>query len=632
MRQLGFALFFALLLFAFTAPALAQSTAMIDFGTTFQTIRGFGGATAWMPALTTTQANTLFGTGAGQLGLTIHRMRIDDSSTMGSSSNWGAELTSAQEAAALGAINFATPWGAPAAWKSNNSTVQGSLLTSHYADYANYLESFVTFMNNGGVNLYAISMQNEPDATVTYDSMVWTPTQMDTWVANNSSVLTTKLMMPESENFNTNFSDPALNDANAIGHIGIVAGHIYGASPFFYSNAISKGKEVWMTEHYLTPSGSQPGIGDAIAAAKEVHNSLVTGQYNAYVWWWIADWNPGTGVINYGLIDANSNPNYFGDALAQFSKFVRPGYVRASSTANPNSNVFVSAYKGTSNSVIVAINAGSSSVNQPFSIANETVTAVTPFQTTASMQVGQLANVSVSGNAFTYTLPAQSITTFVTTPGSSSCTTVPSAPATASATDVSSSSISVNWSAVTPPSGCSDSYNVFRSTTSGFTPSASNQVATGLTSTSFSDSGLSASTTYFYKIEAGDGTGFSSASPQASATTSSGSTGGFSCHVVYTIVNQWQGGFGASITIENTGTTNISSWTLNWSFANGQTITQLWNGSETQSGANVTVNNLSYNGSIPAGGSYNGMGFNGSWNNTTNSVPTSFAVNGTACK
>ena len=218
----------ALLLLAAAISAGAQSTATINFGSTSQTIRGFGGATAWMPALTSAQANALFGTGAGQLGLTIHRMRIDDSSTTGGSSNWGAELTSAQEAAALGAINFATPWSAPAVWKSNNSTVQGSLLTSHYADYANYLESFVTFMKNNGVNLYAISMQNEPDANVTYDSMVWNGSQMDTWVANNSSVLTTKLMMPESESFITSLSDPALDDSNAVGKIGIIGGHIYG--------------------------------------------------------------------------------------------------------------------------------------------------------------------------------------------------------------------------------------------------------------------------------------------------------------------------------------------------------------------------------------------------------------------
>jgi endo-1,4-beta-xylanase len=107
---------------------------------------------------------------------------------------------------------------------------------------------------------------------------------------------------------------------------------------------------------------------------------------------------------------------------------------------------------------------------------------------------------------------------------------------------------------------------------------------------------------------------------------------GFACHIGYTISSQWGGGFGAAITIDNTGTTAISNWTLTWIFANGQTITQLWNGTETQSGANVTVSNLSYNGSIPAGGSYTGMGFNGSWNNTTNAVPASFAVNGTTCK
>ena len=194
----------------------------------------------------------------------------------------------------------------------------------------------------------------------------WTGAQMDTWVANNSSVLTTKLMMPESESFTTSLSDPALDDANAVGHIGIIAGHIYGVSPSYYANAESKGKEVWMTEHYLSPSGSQPAIGDALAAAEEIHSSMTTAQYNAYVWWWVADWNPGSGVTNYGLIDTSSNPTYYGYALAQFSKFVRPGYHAASATANPNSNVFVSAYKGSSNSVIVAINSGGSSINQPF--------------------------------------------------------------------------------------------------------------------------------------------------------------------------------------------------------------------------------------------------------------------------
>ena len=102
------------------------------------------------------------------------------------------------------------------------------------------------------------------------------------------------------------------------------------------------------------------------------------------------------------------------------------------------------------------------------------------------------------------------------------------------------------------------------------------------------------------------------------------------CNVIYTVSSQWSGGFGAGIAIQNTGTTAWTSWTLTWAFANGQTVSLLWNGTETQSGANVTVKSLSYNGSIPAGGSYNGMGFNGTWSGA-NAVPTSFAVNGTTC-
>jgi cellulose 1,4-beta-cellobiosidase len=109
-------------------------------------------------------------------------------------------------------------------------------------------------------------------------------------------------------------------------------------------------------------------------------------------------------------------------------------------------------------------------------------------------------------------------------------------------------------------------------------------------------------------------------------------TAGFACHVDYTVNSQWAGGFGAALTINNTGTTAISNWTLTWTFADGQTVSQLWNGIETQSGGNVSVTNESYNGSIASGGSYSGMGFNGTWNNATNATPASFAVNGVTCQ
>jgi len=100
------------------------------------------------------------------------------------------------------------------------------------------------------------------------------------------------------------------------------------------------------------------------------------------------------------------------------------------------------------------------------------------------------------------------------------------------------------------------------------------------------------------------------------------------CQVTYTVTNQWTGGFGAAVTITNLGDP-ISSWSLGWSFGAGQTITQLWNGTVSQSGSQVTVTNASYNGSIATGGSA-GFGFNASAT-SANPVPTGFTLNGVAC-
>jgi glucuronoarabinoxylan endo-1,4-beta-xylanase len=255
-------------------------------------------------------------------------------------------------------------------------------------------------------------MQNEPDANVTYESCAWTPAQMDTWVAQNASVLTTKLIMPESQSFNTNYSDPALNDPSAVTKIGIIAGHLYGATPTYYANAVNAGKEVWMTEYYLSPAGAQPAIGDALQAAKEIHDSLTVANYNAYVWWWVADWNSGSGVTNTGLVDTTFTPTYFGWAMAQYTRFIRPGYVRVDA-AYSTPGVYVSAYKGNGHFVIVAINMGTSAVSQPFEIQNQTLSSLVPYQTTGSATMAQQAEISVIGNQFTDDLPAQSVTTFV---------------------------------------------------------------------------------------------------------------------------------------------------------------------------------------------------------------------------
>ncbi|MFI5915989.1 cellulose binding domain-containing protein [Dactylosporangium sp. NPDC051541] len=68
------------------------------------------------------------------------------------------------------------------------------------------------------------------------------------------------------------------------------------------------------------------------------------------------------------------------------------------------------------------------------------------------------------------------------------------------------------------------------------------------------------------------------------------------------------------------GTAAVNGWSVRWTFANGQTITQLWNGTQSTSGANVTVRNVSYNATIPANGTTT-FGFLANWTGS-NTVPT----------
>jgi mannan endo-1,4-beta-mannosidase len=85
------------------------------------------------------------------------------------------------------------------------------------------------------------------------------------------------------------------------------------------------------------------------------------------------------------------------------------------------------------------------------------------------------------------------------------------------------------------------------------------------------------------------------------------------------VVGEWGGGFQAEVTVRN-GATASTGWTVTWTFADGQTVAQAWNGISTQTGASVSVRNAAYNGSLAAGASTT-FGFTG--NRTgQNSVPT----------
>ena len=127
-----------------------------------------------------------------------------------------------------------------------------------------------------------------------------------------------------------------------------------------------------------------------------------------------------------------------------------------------------------------------------------------------------------------------------------------------------------------------------------------------------------------------DTTGGGTASPTATPTvTPTPTTSPAACSVTYTVTNQWNTGFQGDVSIKNTGPTAVNGWTLSWAFANGQTITQLWNATYTQTGSTVTAASLTWNAAIASGSSVS-FGFTAGWSGA-NTKPVAFALNGAAC-
>ncbi|MDX3455749.1 cellulase family glycosylhydrolase [Streptomyces sp. ME02-8801-2C] len=208
--------------------------------------------------------------------------------------------------------------------------------------------------------------------------------------------------------------------------------------------------------------------------------------------------------------------------------------------------------------------------------------------------------------------------------GTGTDTQAPTAPGAPAASGTTATSTTLSWAAATDNVAVTG-YDVVR--VNGTTETT----AAASTTNTVTVTGLTASTAYTFAVYARDAAGNrSQRSATVNVTTSpGGGTPGVSCSVAYRVVGEWQGGFQGDITLRNTGTAALTNWTLGFSFAGGQTINNMWGGTPTQSGANVSVVPASYTATIPAAGSVT-VGFIGA-KGATNPAPTSFTLNGSTC-
>ncbi len=402
-------------------PGTAQTGDIsVNPSKTYQVVDGFGEADVWQNS-SSTAMQTLLWDPVNGIGLNLLRVGIDGTSgspnIMGSAGY--ADGTACVKFNGNACKVWAAPWSPPSSMKDNNNVNNGGHLNSaSYAAWAKVLAGFPAFYkSHGGVDLYAVSAQNEPDFTASYQSCLFNSSQMVAWIKVLGPALAAlsppvKVLAAEPDNWGNiwggdNFSTAILADATADSFVGPMATHDYGGTS---AGTYKRPAPPANNTHHVWETECTPGDTGPITIATMIYAAFSTGGVNGWHYWWTQQ-----------LVPNASSPPPQVYALGNFSKYVRPGYYRADVTgaANPSGTVplvvaFTNPPDGTV--VIVVVNGGGAA-NVSFFVAGSAWPAsVTPYVTTTSSKLAAGSAISVSGGRFSASLAGQSVTTFVGKP------------------------------------------------------------------------------------------------------------------------------------------------------------------------------------------------------------------------
>lgn len=363
-----------------------EATIEIDSRVTYQHVTGFGGfspSPTWQYWLGNAEMDKLFGKEDNQLGLNILRLY------MGNNKNsWNAGVANAKRAKKHGAFVFASPWSPPASWKDNNSDSNGgALLESRYADWARFLNDYYKYMQGQGVEIDAVSIQNEPDWQASYQSCIWTGEQMAKFLRENGALIECKVIAPEAIHFTKGMHEPMLKDPEACEQLDILGGHFYGWDGSSYPLAAQKGKEVWMTEFLINERQQNQGLdidwrNDGFLFARSINDAMLANM-SAWVHYSLKRYYGCLGDGDYGTV--NNQITKRGYILSHYAKYVSGTTRTAHYLTDPDGNLSSSAYVTESGDSIVAI------VINPSGQSYD-INFILPFYSTDGMLISTTAN------------------------------------------------------------------------------------------------------------------------------------------------------------------------------------------------------------------------------------------------
>ncbi|MFH0853158.1 MAG: fibronectin type III domain-containing protein, partial [bacterium] len=451
-----------------------------------------------------------------------------------SGSGWAA-WNYAQKLNTLGAEPLFTIWSFPNWMMDASNNLQAASLQ----DAANFWTALIIYARNDkGIQFRFFELSNEPDGN-------W-----DTYVAPAAYWNLVNLISAEldSRNIPVKIVGPGVafmsrlnNYLNAMpatvpSRFGMVSTHAWDtyADPGFVNNYMtdavnilkSKGinnmpfiiteygtKYYGNADTYADPSPTDKPEYALYVCAMTHHYLSSTDAVVSTLIWDLYESSCNSKV--WGLrrcVDKNWSPRPHNFALQVSYRFIPPGSVRvnANTQNDPSGNILVTSYSYSTGLVSVVINQGTVAQDVVFNVPGgySSQKTITTWQ-----QANALSITNSVSSSQTLSLPPKSVTAVQWTTSADNQT--PTVPTNLIATAVSSSQINLSWTASTDNVGVAG-YKIYRCTGAGCTPSA--QIGTSAVN-SFSDTGLSSSTTYVYKVVAYDAAGNTAQSPQASATT-----------------------------------------------------------------------------------------------------------------
>ncbi|MBC7934312.1 MAG: glucosylceramidase [Rhizobacter sp.] len=391
----------------FTTTANAYPNIDVDSATAYQTVDGFGftltGSSAQLiNTMGAAEKNSLLNELFGASGIRINYLRVSigasdlspsvfsyDDMPAGQTDPTLANFSLSQDLTHLVPVLkeillinpnikiMGSPWSPPVWMKDNNSSIGGSLLTQYYGVYATYFVKYIQAMKALGINIDAVTIQNEPQYGGNNPSMVMSAGQQANFIKNNlgpafqAASLNTKIIIWDHNCDNPNYPKSILDDAAAKAFIDGSAFHLYAGdiSALMTVYNAHPDKNLYFTEQWTQSTGGFGG--DLKWHLKNVIIGSMRNYSKVALEWNLANdpsFGPHTpggcteckGAITISGSSVTRNVGYY--IVAHASKFVPMGSTRISSTVTGSlSNVAFKTPEG--KKVMVVINESTNALN-----------------------------------------------------------------------------------------------------------------------------------------------------------------------------------------------------------------------------------------------------------------------------